>query len=35
LFVQVQHLRDEGDHAIVPGDIGGISEVDDTDCKKK
>jgi hypothetical protein len=27
-FVQVQHLGDEGDHAIVPGNIGGVGEVD-------
>ena len=27
-LIQVQHLRDEGDHAIVPGDIGRVVGVD-------
>ena len=27
-FVEVKHLRDEGDHAIVAGFVWGVGEVD-------
>jgi hypothetical protein len=31
LSIQIEHLRDERNHAVVAGDIGGVGEVDRAD----
>ena len=31
LFIQVEHLCHERDHAVVPGFVGGVGEVDSAD----
>jgi len=35
LFIEVGHLSDEFDHAVVPGLVGGVEEVDGADGESR